>query len=38
MGNQTAAEWKFMGMFNHHKAPDITQHHQDMLIHCVDMK
>ena len=27
-----------MRMLNHHKAAYITQHHQDMLIHCVDMK
>ena len=27
-----------MRMLNHHKAAYITQHHQDVLIYCVNMK
>ena len=38
MGDEAAAEWKFMCMFNHHKASHITQDHQDMLINRIHMK
>ena len=38
MGDKSAAEGKLMGMLNHHKAPHITQHHQDVLVYCIHMK
>ena len=35
---QLGAERVFMRMFGHEKAPHIAQHHQDMLVHGVDME
>ena len=35
---QLRAHWVFMRMLGHKEAPHIAQHHQNMLIHRVNMK
>src|SRR5690606_7064860 len=38
IGDQLAGQWVFLSVFRHGEPPQVTDHHQSMLIYCVRVK